>query len=47
MHCTRSQRPATQVDVANQLHKLGLLRDAGIITDEEFATKKAELLSRL
>lgn len=39
--------PATQVDVADQLHKLGSLRDAGILTDEEFATKKAELLARL
>jgi hypothetical protein len=39
--------PTTQVDVADQLHKLGSLRDAGILTDEEFATKKAELLARL
>lgn len=39
--------PAAQVDVADQLHKLGSLRDAGILTDEEFATKKAELLARL
>lgn len=39
--------PATKVDVADQLHKLGSLRDAGILTDEEFATKKAELLARL
>ncbi|MBG6237797.1 hypothetical protein IWX78_000752 [Mycetocola sp. CAN_C7] len=39
--------PATQFDVADQLHKLGSLRDAGILTDEEFATKKAELLARL
>jgi hypothetical protein len=37
--------PATQVDVADQLHKLGSLGDAGILTDEEFATKKAELQS--
>lgn len=39
--------PAAQVDVAEQLHKLGSLRDAGILTEEEFATKKAELLARL
>jgi hypothetical protein len=39
--------PAAQVDVADQLHKLASLRDAGILTDEEFAAKKAELLSRL
>jgi hypothetical protein len=42
-----SATPATQFDVADQLHKLGSLRDAGILTDEEFATKKAELLARL
>lgn len=29
------------------LEKLGSLRDAGILTEEEFATKKSELLSRL
>ena len=39
--------PAVQVDVTEQLHKLASLRDAGILTDEEFATKKAELLARL
>ena len=39
--------PAAQVDVAEQLHKLGSLRDAGILTDDEFSTKKAELLARL
>ncbi|GLK19049.1 SHOCT domain-containing protein [Herbiconiux flava] len=39
--------PAVQIDVAEQLHKLASLRDAGILTDEEFATKKAELLARL
>jgi hypothetical protein len=39
--------PAIQIDVADQLHKLGSVRDAGILTDEEFAAKKAELLARL
>ncbi len=34
-------------DVVNLLEKLGQLRDAGILTPEEFATKKTELLSRL
>lgn len=33
-------------DVAEQLSKLGQLRDAGILTEEEFAAKKADLLSR-
>ncbi len=37
---------APQADVAEQLHKLASLRDAGVLTDEEFATKKAEMLAR-
>jgi len=39
--------PTAQIDVAEQLRKLASLRDAGILTDEEFATKKAELIARL
>jgi hypothetical protein len=31
-------------EVVDQLRKLGELRDAGILTDEEFAAKKASLL---
>lgn len=38
---------APQVDVAAQLQQLAGLRDAGILTEEEFTAKKAELLSRL
>jgi phage host-nuclease inhibitor protein Gam len=34
-------------DVTEQIRKLGDLRDEGVITDEEFETKKRELLSRL
>lgn len=34
-------------DVMAQLQQLGQLKEAGILTDEEFASKKAELLSRL
>ncbi len=34
-------------DVTEQLGKLGELRDQGVLTDEEFEAKKAELLSRL
>jgi hypothetical protein len=36
-----------QPDTFEQLAKLGKLRDAGVLTSEEFDTKKAELLSRL
>lgn len=38
---------APQVDVTDQLHKLAALRDAGVLTEQEFASKKAELLARL
>lgn len=34
-------------DVVTLLRQLAELRDGGIITDDEFAQKKAELLSRL
>jgi hypothetical protein len=34
-------------DPFEQLRKLGALRDAGVVTPEEFEAKKAELLSRL
>jgi hypothetical protein len=30
-----------------QTRKLGELRELGILTDEEFATQKAELLNRI
>lgn len=41
--------PATAqpVDVAAQLHQLASLRDAGILSEDEFAAKKAEILARL
>lgn len=34
-------------DVADQLRKLGELRDAGVLTAEEFDAKKTELLARM
>lgn len=34
-------------DVVEQITKLASLHSAGILTDEEFAQKKAELLQRL
>ena len=37
----------TQPDVMEQLRRLGDLRIAGVLTDEEFAAKKADLLGRL
>jgi uncharacterized RDD family membrane protein YckC len=37
----------TSEDIPSQLEKLAALHDSGVITDEEFAAKKAELLSRM
>ncbi len=39
--------PPSQPDVMDQLRKLGELRDAGVVTQDEFDKKKADLLSRL
>lgn len=36
-----------QPDIADQLAKLGQLRDAGVLTDSEFEQKKKELLARM
>lgn len=38
---------STTEDVIQTLERLGSLKEKGIITDQEFATKKSELLSRL
>lgn len=43
-------QPATQAaadDIPTQIQKLASLKDAGILTEEEFATKKAELLAKM
>jgi hypothetical protein len=38
---------APQLDVVEQIGKLALLRDQGVLTEGEFAGKKGELLARL
>ena len=38
---------ASAESVTDQIKKLGELRDAGLLTNEEFNTKKAQLLARL
>lgn len=43
----RTQAITREEDVLATIEKLANLRDKGILSDEEFATKKAELLSRL
>lgn len=40
------QAPATTPDVIEMISKLASLREAGILTDDEFSAKKAELLAR-
>ncbi len=39
--------PAAQPDVTEQIARLAALRDQGALTEDEFAAKKAELLSRI
>jgi hypothetical protein len=39
--------PTAQPDVMEQIGRLAALRDQGILTEEEFAKKKTELLARL
>ena len=42
-----SSAPVQESDIFSALERLGGLHDKGILTDEEFAQKKAELLGRL
>ena len=39
--------PAAAPDLTAQLQQLASLRDAGVLTDEEFTAKKADILSRI
>lgn len=43
----RAAAPPAVDGIPAQIEKLGELRDKGLLTEEEFATKKAELLGRL
>jgi hypothetical protein len=40
-------KPSVASDPIEQLEALGRLRDSGVLTDEEFEEKKAELLKRI
>ena len=44
---TLNAPPPTAPDIPDQIKKLGELRDAGILSSDEFEAKKAELLSRM
>jgi hypothetical protein len=41
------QAPVAEIDIADQIKRLSLLRDEGVLTEEEFAAKKGELLARM
>ena len=43
----RTRARKKTADPLEQIRKLGELRDAGVLTDEEFDTKKGELLDRM
>ena len=49
MQVTVANSPAdsAQPDIADQIKKLADLHQAGILTDDEFAAKKADLLNRM
>jgi hypothetical protein len=42
-----SSSPSSSSDIIAAIERLGQLRERGILTDDEFSNKKAELLSRL
>jgi hypothetical protein len=42
-----SAAPAQEADIFSAIERLADLRAKGILTDEEFAQKKSELLGRL
>jgi len=41
------QPQAASIDVTEQIKKLGELRDQGLLTEQEFDSKKQELLARM
>jgi Short C-terminal domain len=49
MKAAKSARVAgeSSTDVADQIRKLARLRDHGLLTDEEYETKRAELSARM
>ena len=41
------EQASSSADPIDQLQRLGQLRDAGILTEDEFQAKKSEILSRM
>jgi PH (Pleckstrin Homology) domain-containing protein/putative oligomerization/nucleic acid binding protein len=46
-HAAPAAPAAAAPDVADQIRKLAQLREDGLVTEEEFETKRAELLAKL
>ena len=46
-NATPANVPQGGVDIADQISKLAALKEQGILSDEEFAAKKAELLAKM
>ncbi len=44
---TEATKPQSATDIPEEIKKLADLHEQGILTDEEFSTKKAELLARI
>ena len=44
---TKASSSEQPIDPVEQLERLGKLHAAGVLTDAEFASKKAEILSRI
>ena len=42
-----NQNHGTEVDILEQIEKLSKLKDAGVLSEEEFLNKKTELLGKL
>jgi hypothetical protein len=46
-HAPQSPSPSQEPDLGEQIRKLAALRDEGLLTEDEFQAKKADLLSRM
>jgi hypothetical protein len=46
-HIVDAKPQAATIDFTEQIKKLGELRDQGLLTEQEFESKKQELLARM
>jgi hypothetical protein len=47
MGAARQSTKSMSVDIVEEIKRLGELREAGLLTDDEFTAKKTELLNRM